>query len=197
MPPTASALKSAAQGLDLPEGMGLIIRTAGENRTKLEIRRDYDYLLRLWDTIRERTLSSNAPACVYEEGDLIKRVIRDLYTKDVQDVVVEGEQGFRNAKDFMRMLMPTHAKHVHQYKDTVPLYQRMHIEAQLDSMFSPTVTLKSGGYIVINQTEALVSIDVNSGRATREHSIEETARKTNLEAASEVGRSCACAIWPA
>jgi ribonuclease E len=181
-------LKSAAQGLDLPEGMGLIIRTAGENRTKIEIRRDYDYLLRLWDTIRERTLSSNAPACVYEEGDLIKRVIRDLYTKDVQDVVVEGEQGFRNAKDFMRMLMPTHAKHVHQYKDTVPLYQRMHIEAQLDSMFSPTVTLKSGGYIVINQTEALVSIDVNSGRATREHSIEETARKTNLEAASEVGR---------
>ena len=181
-------LKSAAQGLELPEGMGLIIRTAGENRTKLEIRRDYDYLLRLWDTIREKTLSSNAPACVYEEGDLIKRVIRDLYTKDVQDVVVEGDTGFRNAKDFMRMLMPSHAKYVHQYKDTVPLFQRMHIEAQLDSMFSPTVTLKSGGYIVINQTEALVSIDVNSGRATREHSIEETARKTNLEAASEVGR---------
>ena len=181
-------LKSAAQGLELPEGMGLIIRTAGENRTKLEIRRDYDYLLRLWDTIREKTLSSNAPACVYEEGDLIKRVIRDLFTKDVQDVVVEGETGFRNAKDFMRMLMPTHAKFVHHYKDTVPLFQRMHIEAQLDSMFSPTVTLKSGGYIVINQTEALVSIDVNSGRATREHSIEETARKTNLEAASEVGR---------
>src|SRR5438067_585452 len=181
-------LKSAAQGLELPEGMGLIIRTAGENRTKLEIRRDYDYLLRLWDTIRERTLSSNAPACVYEEGDLIKRVIRDLYNKDVQDVVVEGEQGFRNAKDFMRMLMPSHAKYVHQYKDTVPLFQRMHIESQLDSMFSPTVTLKSGGYIVINQTEALVSIDVNSGRATREHSIEETARKTNLEAASEIAR---------
>ena len=168
--------------------MGLIIRTAGENRTRLEIRRDYDYLLRLWDTIREKTLSSNAPACVYEEGDLIKRVIRDLYTKDIQDVVVEGEQGFRNAKDFMRMLMPSHAKYVHHYKDTVPLFQRMHIEAQLDSMFSPTVTLKSGGYIVINQTEALVSIDVNSGRATREHSIEETARKTNLEAASEIGR---------
>ncbi|MEY4706837.1 MAG: hypothetical protein RJB58_560 [Pseudomonadota bacterium] len=181
-------LKSAAQGLELPEGMGLIIRTAGENRTRLEIRRDYDYLLRLWDTIREKTLSSNAPACVYEEGDLIKRVIRDLYNKDVQDVVVEGEEGFRNAKDFMRMLMPSHAKHVHHYKDTVPLFQRMHIEAQLDSMFSPTVTLKSGGYIVINQTEALVSIDVNSGRATREHSIEETARKTNLEAASEIGR---------
>lgn len=181
-------LKSAAQGLDLPEGMGLIIRTAGENRTKIEIRRDYDYLLRLWDTIREKTLSSNAPACVYEEGNLVKRVIRDLYNKDVQDVVVEGEEGFRVAKDFMRMLMPTHAKYVHQYKDSVPLFQRMHIESQLDSMFSPTVTLKSGGYIVINQTEALVSIDVNSGRATREHSIEETARKTNLEAASEIGR---------
>jgi len=181
-------LKSAAQGLDLPDGMGLIIRTAGENRTKLEIRRDYDYLLRLWDTIREKTLSSNAPACVYEEGDLVKRVIRDLYTKDVQDIVVEGEQGYRNAKDFMRMLMPSHAKFVHHYKDTAPLFQRMHIEAQLDSMFSPTVTLKSGGYIVINQTEALVSIDVNSGRATREHSIEETARKTNLEAASEIAR---------
>jgi ribonuclease E len=181
-------LKSAAQGLELPEGMGLIIRTAGENRTKLEIRRDYEYLMRLWDTIREKTLSSNAPACVYEEGDLIKRVIRDLYTKDVKDVVVEGEAGFRNAKDFMRMLMPNQARNVHQYKDTVPLFQRMHIEQQLDAMFSSTVTLKSGGYIVINQTEALVSIDVNSGRATREHSIEETARKTNLEAADEVGR---------
>ncbi|HWY62534.1 MAG TPA: Rne/Rng family ribonuclease [Rhizomicrobium sp.] len=181
-------LKSAAQGLELPEGMGLIIRTAGENRSKLEIRRDYEYLMRLWDTIREKTLSSNAPANVYEEGDLIKRVIRDLYTKDVQDVVVEGERGYRNAKDFMRMLMPGHARNVHQYRDTVPLFQRMHIESQLDAMFSPTVTLKSGGYIVINQTEALVSIDVNSGRATREHSIEETARKTNLEAADEVGR---------
>jgi ribonuclease E len=181
-------LKSAAQGLDLPDGMGLIIRTAGENRTKLEIRRDYEYLVRLWDTIREKTLSSNAPACVYEEGDLIKRVIRDLYTKDVQDIVVEGDAGYDNAKEFMRMLMPSHARHVHHYKDKVPLFQRMHIESQLDSMFSPTVTLKSGGYIVINQTEALVSIDVNSGRATREHSIEETARKTNLEAASEIGR---------
>ena len=181
-------LKSAAQGLELPEGMGLIIRTAGENRTKLEIRRDYEYLMRLWDTIREKTLASNAPACVHEEGDLIKRAIRDLYNTNVQDVVVEGEEGYRNAKDFMRMLMPSHARHVHQYKDTVPLFQRMHIESQLDSMFSSTVTLKSGGYLVINQTEALVSIDVNSGRATREHSIEETARKTNLEAASEVAR---------
>jgi ribonuclease E len=181
-------LKSAAQGLELPEGMGLIIRTAGENRTKLEIRRDYEYLIRMWDTIRETTLNSNAPAKVYEEGDLIKRAIRDLYNKDVQDVVVEGEAGYRNAKDFMRMLMPSAARNVHQYRDAVPLFQRMHIEAQLDSMFSPTVTLRSGGYIVINQTEALVSIDVNSGRATREHSIEETARKTNLEAADEVGR---------
>ena len=181
-------LKSAAQGLDLPDGMGLIIRTAGENRTRLEIRRDYEYLMRLWDTIREKTLNSNAPACVYEEGDLIKRAIRDLYNKDVKDVVVEGEAGFRNAKDFMRMLMPAQARNVHQYKDTVPLFQRLHIEQQLDAMFSSTVTLRSGGYIVINQTEALVSIDVNSGRATREHSIEETARKTNLEAADEVGR---------
>ncbi len=181
-------LKSAVQGLELPDGMGLIIRTAGENRTKLEIRRDYEYLMRLWDTIREKTLSSHAPACVYEEGDLIKRAIRDLYNKDVKDVVVEGESGFRNAKDFMRMLMPAQARNVHQYKDTVPLYQRLHIEQQLDAMFSPTVTLRSGGYIVINQTEALVSIDVNSGRATREHSIEETARKTNLEAADEIGR---------
>ncbi len=187
-PADRKRLKSAAQGLELPEGMGLIIRTAGENRSKIEIRRDYEYLMRLWDTIREKTLSSNAPANVYEEGDLIKRVIRDLYTKDVQDVVVEGEQGHRNAKDFMRMLMPSHARNVHQYRDSVPLFQRMHIESQLDAMFSPTVTLKSGGYIVINQTEALVSIDVNSGRATREHSIEETARKTNLEAADEVGR---------
>jgi ribonuclease E len=181
-------LKSAAQSLELPEGMGLIIRTAGENRTKLEIKRDYEYLLRLWDTIRELTLKSNAPACVYEEGDLIKRAIRDLYNKDVAEVVVEGDEGYRNAKDFMRMLMPSHAKNVRPYKEPVPLFQSHHIEAQLDAMFSPTVTLRSGGYIVINQTEALVSIDVNSGRATREHSIEETAHKTNLEAADEIGR---------
>jgi ribonuclease E len=181
-------LKSAAAALELPEGMGLIIRTAGENRTKVEIKRDYEYLLRMWDTIRELTLQSNAPACVYEEGDLIKRAIRDLYNKDVAEVVVEGDDGYRNAKDFMRMLMPSHAKNVKPYKEPVPLFQRHHIEAQLDAMFQPTVTLKSGGYIVINQTEALVSIDVNSGRATREHSIEETAHKTNLEAADEIGR---------
>ena len=181
-------LKSAAQALELPEGMGLIIRTAGESRTKVEIKRDYEYLLRMWDQIRELTLQSNAPARVYEEGDLIKRAIRDLYNKDVGEVIVEGDEGYRNAKDFMRMLMPSHAKNVKPYKEAVPLFQRHHIEAQLDAMFSSTVTLKSGGYIVINQTEALVSIDVNSGRATREHSIEETARKTNLEAADEVGR---------
>ncbi|MGH6871206.1 MAG: Rne/Rng family ribonuclease [Rhizomicrobium sp.] len=181
-------LKSAAAALELPEGMGLIIRTAGENRTKVEIKRDYEYLLRMWDTIRERTLQSNAPTCVYEEGDLIKRAIRDLYNKDVAEVVVEGDDGYRNAKDFMRMLMPSHAKNVKPYKEPVPLFQRHHIEAQLDAMFQPTVTLKSGGYIVINQTEALVSIDVNSGRATREHSIEETAHKTNLEAAEEIAR---------
>jgi ribonuclease E len=181
-------LKAAAQALELPEGMGLIIRTAGENRTKTEIKRDYEYLLRMWDTVRELTLKSNAPACVYEEGDLIKRAIRDLYNKDVAEIVVEGDDGYRNAKDFMRMLMPSHAKNVKPYKEAVPLFQRHHIEAQLDAMFSPTVTLRSGGYVVINQTEALVAIDVNSGRATREHNIEDTAYKTNLEAAEEVGR---------
>ena len=183
-----SRLKAAAATLELPEGMGLIVRTAGANRTKLEIKRDYEYLLRLWDQIRELTLQSNAPACVYEEGDIIKRAIRDLYNKDVSEIVVEGEEGYKNAKEFMRMLMPSHAKNVKQYRDPVPVFQKHHIEAQLDAMFQPTVTLKSGGYIVINQTEALVSIDVNSGRATREHSIEETAHKTNLEAADEVGR---------
>jgi len=181
-------LKSAAQSLELPEGMGLIIRTAGENRTKAEIKRDYEYLLRMWDTIRDLTLKSNAPACVYEEGDLIKRAIRDLYNKDVSEIVVEGDDGYRNAKDFMRMLMPSHAKNVKPYKEPIPLFQSYQIESQLDAMFTPTVTLKSGGYLVINQTEALVSIDVNSGRATREHSIEDTAYKTNLEAADEVAR---------
>ncbi len=181
-------LKSAAATLELPEGMGLIIRTAGANRTKLEIKRDYEYLLRMWDQIRELTLKSNAPACVYEEGDIIKRAIRDLYNKDVSEIVVAGEEGYKNAKEFMRMLMPSHAKNVKQYRDPLPIFQEHHIEPQLDAMFQPTVTLKSGGYIVINQTEALVSIDVNSGRATREHSIEETAHKTNLEAADEIGR---------
>ncbi|MFL6690862.1 MAG: Rne/Rng family ribonuclease [Alphaproteobacteria bacterium] len=186
--PDRNRLKAAAATLELPDGMGVIIRTAGANRTKLEIKRDYEYLLRLWDQIRELTLQSNAPACVYEEGDIIKRAIRDLYNKDVTEILVEGEGGYKNAKDFMRMLMPSHAKNVKPYRDPIPIFQKHHIEAQLDAMFQPTVTLKSGGYIVINQTEALVSIDVNSGRATREHSIEETAHKTNLEAADEVGR---------
>ena len=181
-------LKSAAQSLELPEGMGLIIRTAGENRSKAEIKRDYEYLLRMWDTIRELTLKSNAPACVYEEGDLIKRAIRDLYNKDVSEILVEGDDGYRNAKDFMRMLMPSHAKNVKLYKEPVPLFQRYQVESQLDAMFMPTMTLRSGGYIVINQTEALVAIDVNSGKATREHSIEDTAYKTNLEAAEEIAR---------
>ncbi|MGQ0741729.1 MAG: Rne/Rng family ribonuclease [Alphaproteobacteria bacterium] len=181
-------LKTAAQSLELPEGMGLIIRTAGANRTKLEIKRDFEYLLRLWDTVRELTLKSNAPALVYEEGNLIKRAIRDLYNKEIGEVVVEGEAGYRDAKDFMRMIMPSHAKNVKLYKEPLPLFQRFHVETQLDAMFSPTVTLKSGGYVVINQTEALVSIDVNSGKATREHSIEDTAYKTNLEAADEIAR---------
>ena len=181
-------LKSAAQSLELPEGMGLIIRTAGANRTKAEIKRDYEYLIRLWDTVRELTLKSNAPALVYEEGSLIKRAIRDLYNKEISEVLVDGEGGYRDAKDFMRMLMPSHAKNVKLYKDVLPLFQRFQVESQLDAMFSPVVTLRSGGYIVINQTEALVSIDVNSGKATREHSIEETAHKTNLEAADEISR---------
>ncbi len=181
-------LKSAAQSLDLPEGMGLIIRTAGANRTKTEIKRDYEYLLRLWDTVRELTLKSNAPALVYEEGSLIKRAIRDLYSKEISEVLVDGETGYREAKEFMRMLMPSHAKNVKLYREPLPLFQRLQVELQLDAMFSPVVQLKSGGYIVINQTEALVAIDVNSGRATREHSIEETAAKTNLEAADEIAR---------
>ena len=181
-------LKAAAQSLELPEGMGLIIRTAGANRTKLEIKRDYEYLLRLWDTVRELTLKSNAPALVYEEGSLIKRAIRDLYNKDTAEILVDGEGGYRDAKDFMRMLMPSHAKNVKLYKEALPLFQRHQVESQLDAMFSPVVTLRSGGYVVINQTEALVSIDVNSGKATREHSIEETAYKTNLEAADEIAR---------
>jgi ribonuclease E len=181
-------LKSAAQSLELPEGMGLIIRTAGANRTKVEIKRDYEYLLRMWDSVRELTLKSNAPALVYEEGNLIKRAIRDLYNKDITEVAVDGEAGYRDAKDFMRMIMPSHAKNVKPYKEALPLFQRYGVESQLDAMFSPTVTLRSGGYMVINQTEALVAIDINSGKATREHSIEETAYKTNLEAADEIGR---------
>ncbi|MFN8828363.1 MAG: Rne/Rng family ribonuclease [Labrys sp. (in: a-proteobacteria)] len=181
-------LKTIAQDLDVPDGMGVILRTAGAARTKAEVKRDFEYLLRLWENVRDLTLKSSAPTLVYEEGSLIKRSIRDLYNKDIDEVIVAGDDGYREAKDFMRMLMPSHAKNVQPYKDPAPLFQRFGVEAQLDAMFSPQVTLRSGGYIVINQTEALVSIDVNSGRATREHNIEDTALKTNLEAAEEISR---------
>ncbi len=181
-------LKEVVRELDVPQGMGVILRTAGANRTKAEIKRDYEYLMRLWMTIRNLTLKSTAPALVHEEGSLIKRSVRDLYNKDISEILVAGDEGYREAKDFMRMLMPSHAKAVQPYKDNVPIFARNGIEAQLDRMLQPQVTLKSGGYIIINQTEALVAIDVNSGRSTREHSIEDTALQTNLEAAEEVAR---------
>ena len=181
-------LKQVAEDLEVPEGMGVILRTAGANRTKAEVKRDFEYLLRLWETVRDLTLQSTAPKLVYEEGSLIKRSIRDLYNKDIDEIVVAGDEGYREAKDFMRMLMPSHAKNVKPYKDTQPLFTRSGIESQLDAMFSPVVQLRSGGYIVINQAEALVAIDVNSGRATREHHIEDTALKTNSEAAEEIAR---------
>jgi ribonuclease E len=168
--------------------MGVILRTAGENRTKAEIKRDYEYLMRLWENVRNLTLQSTAPALVYEEGSLIKRSVRDLYNKDIDEILVSGDEGYREAKDFMRMLMPSHAKVVQPYRDPTPIFARSGIEAQLDRMLQPQVTLKSGGYIIINQTEALVAIDVNSGRSTKEHSIEDTALQTNLEAADEVAR---------
>ena len=183
-----SRLKEIAQELEVPEGMGVILRTAGASRTKTEVKRDFEYLLRLWETVRDLTLKSTAPKLVYEEGSLTKRSIRDLYGKDIEEIVVSGEQGYQEARDFMRMLMPSHAKYVKQYKDTQPLFTRYGIESQLDAMFSPVVQLRSGGYIVINQAEALVAIDVNSGRATREHHIEDTALKTNCEAAEEIAR---------
>ena len=181
-------LKEVARELEVPQGMGVILRTAGANRTKTEIKRDFEYLMRLWDTVRSLTLKSTAPCLVYEEGSLIKRSIRDLYNKDISEVIVSGEEGYREAKDFMKMLMPSHAKVVQPYRDLHPIFSRNGIEAQLDRMLQPQVTLKSGGYIIINQTEALVAIDVNSGRSTREHSIEDTALQTNLEAADEVAR---------
>ena len=182
-------LKKITSELEVPEGMAVIVRTAGSQRSKAEIRRDYDYLLRLWDQIRELTLESNAPSLIYEEANLIKRAIRDLYNRDMDEILVEGEDGYKAAKDFMKSLMPSHARKVKLYKDeTVPLFQRHQVERQLDTMHSMTVQLKSGGYIVINPTEALVSIDVNSGRATKERHIEETALRTNLEAADEVAR---------
>ena len=181
-------LKEIAHELDVPEGMGVILRTAGAARTKTEIKRDFEYLLRLWENVRELTLRSTAPSLVYEEGSLVKRSIRDLYNKDIDEVLVAGDDSYREAKDFMRMLMPSHAKNVQPYRDPIPIFGRFGVEPQLDAMFSPQVTLKSGGYLVINQTEALVAIDVNSGRSTREHNIEDTALATNLEAAEEVAR---------
>ncbi len=181
-------LKAIAAELTVPEGAGLIIRTAGANRTRAEIKRDYEYLLRLWEQIRELTLKSIAPTPIYEEGNLIKRAIRDLYNKQIDEVLVEGEPGYRVAKDFMKMIMPSHAKNVKQYADPLPLFARYQVESYLGGMFNPTVQLPSGGYIVIGITEALVAIDINSGRATREGSIEDTALKTNLEAAEEIAR---------
>ena len=181
-------LKEMTKEIEVPQGMGLIVRTAGAQRTKTEIKRDYDYLLRLWESVRDLTLKSQAPALVYEEGSLVKRAIRDLYTKDVDEVIVEGDEAYREVKDFMKMLMPSHAKNVKPYKDTRPLFSRYQAESQLDGLYSPTVTLPSGGYMVINQTEALVSVDINSGKSTREHNIEDTALRTNLEAADEIAR---------
>ena len=181
-------LKEIAQEIEVPEGAGLIIRTAGAKRTKPEIRRDYEYLMRLWEQIRELTLKSIAPAAIYEEGNLIKRSIRDLHSSEIDEILVEGEAGYRTAKDFMRMIMPSHAKIVQRYDEPTPLFARYQVESYLGGMFNPTVQLKSGGYIVIGITEALVAIDVNSGRATKEGSIEDTALKTNLEAAEEVAR---------
>ena len=181
-------LREIAEELEVPEGMGVILRTAGAARTKAEVKRDFEYLLRIWEQVRDLTLKSTAPTLVYEEGSLAKRSIRDLYSKDIDEIVVAGENGYKDAKEFMRMLMPSHAKNVKLYQDSQPLFTRYGIESQLDAMFSPTVQLRSGGYIVINQTEALVAIDVNSGRSTREHHIEDTALKTNIEASEEVAR---------
>jgi len=183
-----SRLKEVVQDLDVPEGMGIILRTAGASRTKPEIKRDFEYLIRMWETVRDMTLKSQAPTLVYEEGSLIKRSLRDLYNKEIDEILVAGEAGYHEARDFMKMLMPSNVRAVKQYRDGQPLFSRMGVESQLDAMFSPTVQLRSGGYVVINQTEALVSIDVNSGRSTREHHIEDTALKTNLEAAEEVAR---------
>ncbi|MEC7463237.1 MAG: ribonuclease E/G, partial [Pseudomonadota bacterium] len=182
-------LRDTLNSLDMPEGMGVIIRTAGLERSKAEIKRDFEYLIRAWDEVRETTLESTAPNMVYEEGDIIKRAIRDVYSKDIEEIQVEGLKTYQTAKRFMRLMMPSHAKRVQQYKDEIiPLFQRFQIEQQLDAMHNPEVQLKSGGYIVINPTEALVAIDVNSGKSTRERNIEETAAKTNIEAAEEVAR---------
>ena len=181
-------LKAMVDELALPPTMGCIVRTAGMSRTKVEIKRDFDYLARLWDEIREKTLESSAPALVHSDSDLVKRAIRDIYHKDIEEVLVEGDEGYKAAKQFMKLLMPSHARRVKQYADPVSLYQRYGVEDQLAGMLNPVVQLKSGGYLVINPTEALVSIDINSGRSTREHNIEQTAVSTNLEAAAEIAR---------
>jgi ribonuclease E len=181
-------LKSAVSALDVPKGMGLIIRTAGAARTKLEIKRDYEYLTRLWEDIREKTLQSIAPALIYEEEDLVKRAIRDMFDKDLESIQVEGEAGYKEARDFMRMIMPSQAKKVVHYREPTPLFVKHRVEDQISQIHSPVVQLKSGGYLVINQTEALVAIDVNSGRSTKERNIETTALKTNIEAAEEAAR---------
>jgi ribonuclease E len=181
-------LKDIARELEVPKGMGVILRTAGASRTKPEVRRDFEYLLRLWEAVRTLTLESMAPKLVYEEGNIVKRAIRDIYSKEISEVLVAGDAAHKEARDFMRMLMPSHAKNIQLYKDEDPIFSHYNVEQQLDEMFSAQVTLRSGGYIVINQTEALVAIDVNSGRATKEHSIEDTALKTNLEAAEEIAR---------
>ncbi|MEO0619811.1 MAG: ribonuclease E/G [Pseudomonadota bacterium] len=181
-------LRTIANDLDVPEGTGLIIRTAGAARTKAEIKRDFEYLMRLWENVRDLTLRSSAPTLVYEEGNLIKRSIRDLYSREIEEVLVSGDEAYREAKDFMRMIMPSHAKNVKRHDDAEPLFAKYRIERALNDMFSPTVTLPSGGYIVVNQTEALVAIDVNSGKSTRQSSIEETALSTNMEAAEEIAR---------
>src|SRR5437762_1769230 len=181
-------LKSIMSDLKLPQTMGLIVRTAGLSRTKVEIKRDFDYLARLWDEIRERTLGSTAPALIYRDSDLIKRAIRDLYHREIDEVIVEGEEGYKAARGFMKLLMPSHVRRVKLHAETTPLFQRYGAEDQLSAMYQPVVQLKSGGYLVINPTEALVSIDINSGRSTREHNIEQTAYSTNIEAAAEIAR---------
>ena len=181
-------LKSIMSDLSLPSTMGLIVRTAGLQRTKVEIKRDFDYLARLWDEIRERTLGSSAPALIYRDSDLIKRAIRDLYHREIDEVIVEGEDGYKAARSYMKLLMPSHVKRVTNYNDPTPIFQRYGVEDQLSAMYQPLVQLKSGGYLVINPTEALVSIDINSGRSTREHNIEQTAFATNIEAANEIAR---------
>jgi ribonuclease E len=181
-------LKQVVGDLSLPKSMGLIVRTAGLSRTKTEIKRDFDYLARLWDEIREKTLGSAAPALIHSDSDLIKRAIRDVYNREIEEVLVEGEDGYKAAKQFMKLLMPSHARRVKSYADPVPLFQRYGAEDQLRAMYDPQVQLKSGGYLIINPTEALVSIDINSGRSTKEHGIEATALHTNLEAAKEIAR---------